>query len=107
MLHRTKALVLELLAAICLVKGGHQIILGAFSNFKDVCAEDFRFQTLMKYFVQYDIFQIEFMVSGTSERRANGARRAYDVRQRPGGRAVVTPRCLVSVAKRHHTEMKG
>ena len=54
---------LELLAAICLVKGGHQIILGAFSNFKDVCAEDFRFQTLMKYFVQYDIFQIEFMVS--------------------------------------------
>ena len=77
MLHRTKALVLELLAAICLVKGGHQIILGAFSNFKDVCAEDFRFQTLMKYFVQYDIFQIEFMVSG-SERTARDGRTTYD-----------------------------
>ena len=33
---RTKALVLELLAAVCLVQGGHQIILRAFDNFKDV-----------------------------------------------------------------------
>ncbi len=33
---RTKALVLELLAAVCLVQGGHQIILKAFDNFKDV-----------------------------------------------------------------------
>jgi len=33
---RTKALVLELLAAICLVQGGHKIILKAFDNFKDV-----------------------------------------------------------------------
>lgn len=33
---RTKALVLELLAAICLVKGGHEIILSAFNNFKEV-----------------------------------------------------------------------
>lgn len=33
---RTKALVLELLAAICLVQGGHEIILNAFDNFKDV-----------------------------------------------------------------------
>ena len=33
---RTKALVLELLAAICLVQGGHSIILKAFDNFKDV-----------------------------------------------------------------------
>ena len=32
---RTKALVLELLAAICLaVKGGHEIILAAFDHFK-------------------------------------------------------------------------
>ncbi len=35
---RTKALVLELLAAVCLVSGGHDIILAAFDNFKEVCA---------------------------------------------------------------------
>lgn len=33
---RTKALVLELLAAVCLVRGGHEIILSAFDNFKEV-----------------------------------------------------------------------
>lgn len=35
-LRRTKALVLELLAAVCLVRGGHEIILSAFDNFKEV-----------------------------------------------------------------------
>lgn len=35
---RTKALVLELLAAVCLVRGGHEIILSAFDNFKEVRA---------------------------------------------------------------------
>lgn len=34
--NRTKALVLELLAAVCLVRGGHEIILSAFDNFKEV-----------------------------------------------------------------------
>jgi len=33
---RTKALVLELLAAVCLVSGGHRIIIRAFDNFKEV-----------------------------------------------------------------------
>ncbi|KAK0174346.1 hypothetical protein PV327_010129 [Microctonus hyperodae] len=60
---RTKALVLELLAAICLVKGGHEIILSAFDNFKEVCTEKKRFETLMAYFTQYDSFHIEFMVA--------------------------------------------
>lgn len=60
---RTKALVLELLAAICLVKGGHEIILSAFDNFKSVCLEIKRFQTLMEYFVNYDLFNIDFMVA--------------------------------------------
>uniref|UniRef100_A0A8C9YUE8 Formin like 1 n=1 Tax=Sander lucioperca TaxID=283035 RepID=A0A8C9YUE8_SANLU len=32
---RTKALVLELLAAVCLVRGGHDIILSAFDNFRE------------------------------------------------------------------------
>lgn len=59
---RTKALVLELLAAICLVKGGHEIILSAFDNFKEVCQEARRFQTLMEYFLNYEVFHIEFMV---------------------------------------------
>lgn len=63
LIFRTKALVLELLAAICLVKGGHEIILNAFNNFKDVCSETQRFQTLMNYFSNYDCFYIEFMVS--------------------------------------------
>lgn len=61
---RTKALVLELLAAICLVKGGHEIILSAFDNFKVVCNEEHRFQTLMDYFLNFEVFHIEFMVSG-------------------------------------------
>ncbi|KAL7644452.1 UNVERIFIED_CONTAM: hypothetical protein RMT77_005284 [Armadillidium vulgare] len=60
---RTKALVLELLAAICLVKGGHEIILHAFDNFKDVCGEKKRFHTLMNYFTNYECFHIEFMVA--------------------------------------------
>jgi len=59
---RTKALVLELLAAICLVKGGHEIILSAFDNFKEVCQEKKRFQTIMDYFINYEVFHIEFMV---------------------------------------------
>lgn len=33
---RTKGMVLELLAAVCLVQGSHQLILKAFDNFKDV-----------------------------------------------------------------------
>ncbi|XP_064078268.1 formin-like protein isoform X1 [Macrobrachium nipponense] len=60
---RTKALVLELLAAICLVKGGHEIILHAFDSFKDACFETRRFQTLMNYFSNYECFHIEFMVA--------------------------------------------
>ncbi|XP_075237526.1 formin-like protein [Lycorma delicatula] len=60
---RTKALVLELLAAICLVKGGHEIILSAFDNFKEVCHETRRFHTLMDYFINYEIFHVEFMVA--------------------------------------------
>ena len=60
---RTKALVLELLAAICLVKGGHEIILNAFDNFKEEMLEKKRFQTMMTYFKHYKEFQIEFMIA--------------------------------------------
>lgn len=60
---RTKALVLELLAAICLVKGGHEIILSSFDNFKTTCLESKRFETLMDYFMNYEVFTIDFMVA--------------------------------------------
>ncbi|OWF39429.1 formin-like protein CG32138 isoform X3 [Mizuhopecten yessoensis] len=60
---RTKALVLELLAAVCLVSGGHEIILSAFDNFKEVCGERHRFETLMDYFRNFEEFHIDFMVA--------------------------------------------
>ncbi|XP_004599044.1 formin-like protein 3 isoform X7 [Ochotona princeps] len=59
---RTKALVLELLAAVCLVRGGHEIILAAFDNFKEVCKETHRFEKLMEYFRNEDS-NIDFMVA--------------------------------------------
>merc|ERR550517_1288293 len=60
---RTKALVLELLAAICLLKGGHNIILSAFDHFKQEMRETHRFETLVNYFTSPQEFQIEFMVA--------------------------------------------
>ncbi|XP_077169055.1 formin-like protein 1 isoform X3 [Paroedura picta] len=59
---RTKALVLELLAAVCLVRGGHDIILAAFDNFKEVCGERSHFEKLMEYFRNEDS-NIDFMVA--------------------------------------------
>ncbi|XP_073768539.1 formin-like protein 2 isoform X3 [Danio rerio] len=59
---RTKALVLELLAAVCLVRGGHEIILSAFDHFKEVCLEEQRFEKLMEYFKNEDN-NIDFMVA--------------------------------------------
>ncbi|MED6241377.1 hypothetical protein ATANTOWER_012115, partial [Ataeniobius toweri] len=59
---RTKALVLELLAAVCLVRGGHDIILSAFDNFKEVSKERNRFEKLMEYFI-IDDNNIDFMVA--------------------------------------------
>ncbi|XP_052004370.1 formin-like protein 2 isoform X2 [Xyrauchen texanus] len=59
---RTKALVLELLAAVCLVRGGHEIILSAFDHFLEVCSEDQRFARLMEHFKNEDN-NIDFMVA--------------------------------------------
>ncbi|XP_075897750.1 formin-like protein 2 [Nelusetta ayraudi] len=59
---RTKALVLELLAAVCLVRGGHEIILSAFDNFKTVCTESMRFEKLMEHFKNEDD-NIDFLVA--------------------------------------------
>ncbi|ROI16387.1 Formin-like protein 3 [Anabarilius grahami] len=57
---RTKALVLELLAAVCLVRGGHEMIIAAFNNFKEVSGEKNRFEKLMEYFRNEDS-NIDFM----------------------------------------------
>ncbi len=65
-LTRTKSLVLELLAAVCLIEGGHAIVLRAFDNFKEVYSETYRFETLMNYFRKDSNepdFNIDFMVS--------------------------------------------
>ncbi|XP_051569948.1 formin-like protein 1 [Myxocyprinus asiaticus] len=59
---RTKALVLELLAAVCLVRGGHDIIISAFDNFKEVSGEKNRFEKLMECFMNDDS-NIDFMVA--------------------------------------------
>lgn len=64
--YRTKSLVLELLAAVCLVDGGHSIVLRAFDNFKDTYKEMYRFETLMNYFRKDSNeldFNIDFMVA--------------------------------------------
>ncbi|XP_055038174.2 formin-like protein 1 isoform X2 [Misgurnus anguillicaudatus] len=59
---RTKALVLELLAAVCLVRGGHEMIIAAFNNFKEVCGEKTRFEKLMDY-LKNEESNIDFMVA--------------------------------------------
>ncbi|XP_029819159.1 formin-like protein 1 [Manacus vitellinus] len=46
----------------CLVRGGHDIILAAFDNFKEVCGEKNRFEKLMEYFRNEDT-NIDFMVA--------------------------------------------
>ncbi len=64
--YRTKSLVLELLAAVCLVDGGHSIVLRAFDNFKDVYKETYQFETLMNFFRKDSNevdFNIDFMVA--------------------------------------------
>lgn len=64
--YRTKSLVLELLAAVCLVDGGHAIVLRAFDYFKDSHKETSRFETLMSYFrkdSQDPDYNIDFMVA--------------------------------------------
>jgi hypothetical protein len=63
---RTRSLVLELLAAVCLVDGGHAIVLAAFDHFKDTHGEPRRFHTLMGYFRKDSgepDFNIDFMVA--------------------------------------------
>ncbi|KHJ45552.1 hypothetical protein D918_04289 [Trichuris suis] len=58
---RTKTVLLVLLAAVCFVNGGHDLITRAFSRFRKEYGEDARFQTLFSYFRDDDTFQVDFM----------------------------------------------
>lgn len=60
---RTKTLVFNILSAVCLVKGNHEMIISAFNNFKLVCHEKLRFETLIYYLKDQEKFDIDFMVS--------------------------------------------
>ncbi|VDK27926.1 unnamed protein product [Gongylonema pulchrum] len=60
---RTKALALELLAAICFVSGGHDLIISAFNRFRAEYKETYRFQLLFSYFAKPPEFSVEFMAS--------------------------------------------
>lgn len=58
---RIKVFVLELLVVVCFVRGGYEIILLVFDNFKEVCGEKQCFEKLMEYFRNEDN-NIDFMV---------------------------------------------
>ena len=45
---KTKATVLDLLAAVAMIKGGHELVLKGFDNFKQIIGEKRRFHTLIK-----------------------------------------------------------
>lgn len=49
--HRTSITVIELLAAVCLVKGGHIKIMEAVDNFKKENGEQHRFEKLVQFFM--------------------------------------------------------
>ena len=62
--YRTVIAVIELLAAICLVKGGHAKIMEAVDNFKKENNERHRFEKLMEVFMDKDAsadFQVACM----------------------------------------------
>ncbi|CAF5104584.1 unnamed protein product, partial [Rotaria magnacalcarata] len=61
--YRCKALILELLAAVCLVELGHDAVLAAFDNFRIVCQERHRFEILMKSFTQPLEFNVDYMIA--------------------------------------------
>uniref|UniRef100_A0A7E4VZU6 GBD/FH3 domain-containing protein n=1 Tax=Panagrellus redivivus TaxID=6233 RepID=A0A7E4VZU6_PANRE len=60
---KTKASVIELLSAICLVKDGHELIVKAFNRFRDEYRETVRFKTLFHFFRFPHEFNVEFMAA--------------------------------------------
>uniref|UniRef100_A0A671QYM1 Formin-like protein 2 n=1 Tax=Sinocyclocheilus anshuiensis TaxID=1608454 RepID=A0A671QYM1_9TELE len=62
---RTKALVLELLAAVCLVRGGHEIILSAFDHFKEVHVACMQFINIVVHSVEDMNFRVHLQYDFT------------------------------------------
>ena len=60
---RTKSIVLDLLAAVALVHGGHNEVLKAFDHFKHVCGEEKRFEWLMNTFNESSGSSVELQVA--------------------------------------------
>uniref|UniRef100_A0A915ERH0 Formin-like protein n=1 Tax=Ditylenchus dipsaci TaxID=166011 RepID=A0A915ERH0_9BILA len=60
---RTKALAIDLLSAICMLKDGHDLILDAFTRFRMEYREPNRFQTLYMFFYSPPEFHIDFMTA--------------------------------------------
>ena len=55
--------VVELLAAVCLVKGGHVKVIEAVDNFKKEFGEQHRFECLVRYFMDSRNSTTEFQLS--------------------------------------------
>ncbi|KAI1729038.1 diaphanous GTPase-binding domain-containing protein [Ditylenchus destructor] len=60
---RTKALAIDLLSAICMVKDGHERIVNAFDRFRMEYKERYRFQTLFHFFHSPSEFNVDFLAS--------------------------------------------
>ncbi|KAL5496330.1 hypothetical protein EMCRGX_G012589 [Ephydatia muelleri] len=61
---RTVLMVIDLLAAVCLVKGGHEKVIQAADNFKKMNREQYRFEKLLHYFQDSSLLvdhQVTFM----------------------------------------------
>ncbi|VEL11287.1 unnamed protein product [Protopolystoma xenopodis] len=66
--YQTKTLVLELLAALCLIENGHHRVLSSFDNLKREMGESNRFETLVHYFCTHesrgpDNYNFDFMLT--------------------------------------------
>ena len=60
---RTIVTVVELLAAVCLVRGGHLKVLEAVDTFKREFNEQRRFESLLKYFMDFKCVSTEFQLA--------------------------------------------
>ena len=54
---------MELLAAVCLVRGGHAKVIEAVDNFKRENGEQHRFETLVGHFMDHKSASIEFQIA--------------------------------------------
>ena len=60
---RTIVTVVELLAAVCLVRGGHLKVIEAVDTFKREFSEQRRFESLLRYFMDHKTVSTEFQLA--------------------------------------------